>query len=112
MPSVDAEWRNSEFIIKSANLAKAIKDESGTLKKRITFNIYAENIKMQGIGGFELSFEGQKGMSGGPVVDSINGEVVGMLSLGLPSESFVKKKTFAISIEEVLKKCRCLAHNG
>ena len=107
MPSVEAEWRGSELVIRSANLAGVIKDTNGYVKRSVTLNINANDIKMQETRGFELSFGSRVGMSGGPVVDIVSGRVLGMLSLGLPPDSNVKTETFAISIDEI-RKCYSL----
>ena len=105
MPSVSAEWRGSEFVIQSANLAGAMRDIYGSVKRSVTFDISANDIKMHEVRGFELSFGSQVGMSGGPVVDSSTGKVLGMLSVGLPRDLIVKTETFAVSIDEILKRC-------
>lgn len=104
MPSVNAKWRGSELVIQSANLAGATRDMDGSVKRSVTFEINANDIKMHGVQGFELSFGSQVGMSGGPVVDSTTGKVLGMLSVGLPPDSIVKTETFAVSIDEILKR--------
>ena len=105
MPSVDAEWQGIELLVRSANLAGLTRDESGHVKRSVIFDINANDIKMQGVRGFELSFGSQVGMSGGPVVDGDNGRVLGMLSIGLPPDSNVKTETFAVSIDEIRQRC-------
>lgn len=105
MPLVEAEWQRSEFVIRSANLARVTRDMSGIVKRSVTFDVNANDIRMHGVRGFELSFGSQVGMSGGPVVDSSTGKVLGMLSVGLPPDSVVKTETFAVSIDEIWK-CR------
>ena len=105
MPSVEAEWRGSELVIRSASLAAVTKDINGYVKRSVAFEINAKDIKMHGVRGFELSFGSQVGMSGGPVVDSSTGKVLGMLSVGLPPDSNVKTETFAVSIDEIWKCC-------
>jgi hypothetical protein len=105
MPSVDAECRASELVIRSANLLGVTKDISGFIKRSVMLEVNSNDIKMNGVRGFELSFGSQVGMSGGPVVDSDTGKVVAMLSLGLPSDSIVKTQTFAVSIDEILRRC-------
>lgn len=104
MPSVDAEWQGAELMIRSANLTTVTKDKSGYVKHAFRITVNANDIKMHGIWGFELSFGSQVGMSGGPVVDSSTGKVLGMLSLGLPADSNTKTETFAVSIDEIWKR--------
>jgi hypothetical protein len=101
MPSVNADWQGSELVIRSASLAGFNRDMDGCVKRPVTFDINANDIKMHGVRGFELSFGSQIGMSGGPVIDSSTGRVLGMLSVGLPPDSTFKTETFAISIDEI-----------
>ncbi len=105
MPKVNAEWQSSELIIQSASLASVARDMCGFVKRLLTPNIDANDIKMHGVRGFELSFGSQVGMSGGPVVDSATSRGLGMLSVGLPPDSDAKTETFAVSIDEILKRC-------
>jgi hypothetical protein len=104
MPNVNARWRGLELVIQSASLASVTRDMYGFVKRLLTLNINANDIKMHGVRGFELSFGSQVGMSGGPVVDSATSRVLGMLSVGLPPDSVVKTKTFAVSIDEISKR--------
>jgi V8-like Glu-specific endopeptidase len=102
MPRIDAQWQGRELVIRSANLAQAIQDRDGHVNRSLTLHINANDIKMQGVRGFELSFGSQVGMSGGPVVDIENDRVIGMLSIGLPADVNVKTQTFAVSINEIM----------
>ena len=105
MPLVDAEWQGSELTIRSADLTGLRRDTKGYVKRSLTFEINANDTKMHGVRGFELSFGSRVGMSGGPVVDGRTGNVTGMLSAGLPPDSMEKTQTFAVSIDEILKCC-------
>ncbi|MCF8144780.1 MAG: serine protease [Deltaproteobacteria bacterium] len=102
MPRIDAQWQGRELVIRSANLAQAIQDRDGHVNRSLTLHINANDIKMQDVRGFELSFGSQVGMSGGPVVDIENDCVIGMLSIGLPADVNVKTQTFAVSINEIM----------
>jgi hypothetical protein len=104
MPAVDAQWRGRELRITSVNLERTILDTDGHVKRLLTLHVNANDVKLQGVSGFELSFASQVGMSGGPVVDRDTGEVLGLLSLGLPPDSNVKTETFAVAKEEILKR--------
>ncbi|MDD5558720.1 trypsin-like peptidase domain-containing protein [Candidatus Methylomirabilis sp.] len=103
MPSVQADWQGSELVIRSANLTGAMTDVKGLVKRSVTFNVNANDIKLRGVRGFELGFGSRVGMSGGPVVDNRTGQVLGMLSIGLPQDSEVKTETFVVSIDEIWK---------
>jgi len=105
MPLVSASWQGSELVIRSASLADSRIDMNGRVKRSLTLEINANDITMHGVRGFELSLGSQVGMSGGPVVDSNTGRVLGMLSVGLPPDSAIKKETFAVSIDEISRKC-------
>ena len=106
MPRIDAKWQGQELVIRTADLAQAIQDRDGHVERSLTFHINANDIKMQGVRGFELSFGSQVGMSGGPVVDVENDRVLGMLSIGLPADANVKTRTFAVSIDEIMDRIR------
>ena len=106
MPRIDAQWQGQELVIRTADLAQAIQDRDGHVERSLTLHINANDIKMQGVRGFELSFGSQVGMSGGPVVDVENDRVLGMLSIGLPADANVKTRTFAVSINEIMDRIR------
>jgi hypothetical protein len=106
MPRIDSQWQGRELVIHTADLAQAIQDRDGHVERSLTLHINANDIKMQGVRGFELSFGSQVGMSGGPVVDVINDRVLGMLSIGLPANANVKTQTFAVSIDEIMDRIR------
>jgi len=46
-------------------------------------------------------YGGIKGMSGGPLVKKDTGEVIGMMSFGLPFDKKIKENLFAVSIDEI-----------
>lgn len=104
MPPIDAEWQGSEFVIKSASLAGVMRDMDGFVKPHL-IDINGNDVRMHCVLGLKLSFCSYVGMSGGPVVDSNTGKVIGMLSYGLPRDSSVKTETFAVSINEILSRC-------
>ena len=106
MPRIDAKWQGQELVIRTADLAQVIQDRDGHVERSLTLHINANDIKMQGVRGFELSFGSQVGMSGGPVVYVENDLVLGMLSIGLPADANVKTQTFAVSIDEIMGRIR------
>jgi Trypsin-like peptidase domain len=106
MPSVDAEWQGTELLIRQADLSQLILDRDGHVKRPLTLNINARDVKMLNVRGLELSFGSQIGMSGGPLVSAETGRVLGMLSIGLPPDANVKTQTFAVSIGEVVERIR------
>lgn len=104
MPAVNAQWQGGEFQITSVNLERTVLDIDGHVKRLLALHVNANDVKLQGVRSFELSFGSQVGMSGGPVIDRDNGEVLGLLSLGLPPDSNVKTETFAVSKDEILER--------
>jgi hypothetical protein len=104
MPSIDPRWEGAELKIKSVNLDQTILDRDGQIKRLLTLDVRANDVKMQGVHGFELSFGSRVGMSGGPVVNVDNGEVLGCLSIGLPADFHEKTETFAVAIDEIARR--------
>ena len=105
MPTLSPQWQGSQLTIRSTSLGDVIRDLDGQVKRSVILAVNADDIKMRGVRGFELSIVSQVGMSGGPVLDRSTGRAVGMLSLGLPADSNVKTETFAVSIGEITDRC-------
>ncbi len=103
MPSVDAKWQGTELVIQTADLMNLVLDRGGSVKRLVTLDVNAPDVKMLDVSGLELSFGSQVGMSGGPVIDAETGCVLGMLSIGLPPDVEVKTETFAVSIDEIIR---------
>lgn len=101
MPRADAVWQDDRLLINSITLDNAVRDRSGYIKRLVTLHVDADDVKIHGVHGFELSFGSRVGMSGGPVVDEASGKVFGVLSLGLPVDRHEKTETFAIAIERI-----------
>ncbi len=62
------------------------------------------DINLNGIKVLKLSYGGQRGMSGGPLVVTGTGRVVGLMSFGLPQDVIQKHTLFAVSAEEIIRK--------
>jgi hypothetical protein len=103
MPKLETEWRGNSLWIKSADLHSVVSDRRGFLTRSLLMTVSAADVNVTNVHGFELSFGSRVGMSGGPVVDDDSGEIVGMLSFGLPQDAPVKTQTFAISMEEIFR---------
>lgn len=101
MPKIDARWAKDCLLIESVNLRRAIADRHGFVKSNKILDVNANDIKLNDIKGVELSFPGIIGMSGGPLIRKSTGEVIGLLSIGLPPDVQQKKSLFAISVEEI-----------
>ena len=107
MPKLNGvEWCDGSLRIESADLDPVVSDRSGRVSKDLLLSVQANDVHLEKVKGFELSFASRVGMSGGPVIDATSGELIGMLSIGLPPDAPIKKQTFAISIEQILQIAR------
>ena len=102
MPKIDAKWEGDVLRIAKADLSSVYSDRSGHVERSLVLDVNANDVKMKTVRGFELSFSTCVGMSGGPVVNAENGQVLGMLTFGLPADAEIKTQTFAVSIDEIL----------
>ena len=104
MPRINAGWEGTFFRLYSASLDGVACDADRNIKRCLTINVNANDIRMQNVSGLELSFGSCVGMSGGPVIDKNLNMVVGMLSIGLPPDSAVKSATFAVAAHEIKRR--------
>lgn len=68
--------------------------------------VSATDIKMTNVKGFETSYGGIIGMSGGPLINKQTDEIIGLMSIGLPADIQVKQSLFAVSIDEIKEKIK------
>jgi len=61
------------------------------------------DVKLKGKEVIKLSYGGRKGMSGGPLIRAATGEVIGIMSYGLPQNAVEKDHVFAVSVRELKK---------
>lgn len=101
MPQLEASWNGPVFNITSACLDSSQCDVEGVILQSVTMNVNANDIQLDSVTGFELSFPSRVGMSGGPVISDKTNKAIGMLSLGLPADCDIKKSTFAVSSIEM-----------
>jgi len=104
MPQINAGWEGTSLCIYSVNLRSVASDTEGQIARLVTMTVNANDIKMQNVQGFELSFGSCIGMSGGPVLYKNTNLVVGMLSIGLPPDVSEKTATFAVAAYEIKKR--------
>ncbi len=109
MPSVKADWEDNELRITSCtnNGTEAI--GQGYVKSNKVMHINTADIKMINVKGLETSYGGNKGMSGGPLIDEETNEIIGLMSIGLPANVQNKVSLFAISIEEIKVRMKNIA---
>jgi len=104
MPRLQAIWEADALSIKSASLMSAVCDRDGLIVRRYLCNVKAQDVNLQGIEGYEVSFGSRIGMSGGPLLDAATNDVIGLLSFGLPANATEKTRTFAVSIGEIVRR--------
>lgn len=102
MPPASAEWAHSEIVIRRVDLRDVVIQLEGRVRRLLTFDVNASDVKMRGVSGFDLSFPSHVGMSGGPVLAAGGVEVVGVLSFGLPADERTKTMTFAVSASVIV----------
>lgn len=102
MPVGSAHWEDGSLVIDEADLGRFIEDRVGYIARRLEMTVHANDINLNDVSGYELSFGSKVGMSGGPLVIRDTEDVVGMLSFGLPPDKPIKTNTFAVAIEEIV----------
>ena len=104
MPTTRAEWINEKLVIPSFDLSSVMSNRQGQIKRIFQMDVSTRDVNLDGVSGFELSFGGKEGMSGGPLLSHESSEVVGLMSFGLPVNVRVKSQLFAISTQEILSR--------
>ena len=104
MPALNIIWGPKGLIISSCNYNGTSIVARGHIKSLPIITISANDIKLNNIKGFETSYGGVIGMSGGPLIATETGEIIGLMSIGLPADLKIKKSLFAISLSEILSK--------
>jgi hypothetical protein len=104
MPDLDISWASSGLIISGCNYNVTSVVERGHIKSLTIITILANDINLNNIKGFETSYGGIIGMSGGPLIATETDEIIGLMSIGLPADAKVKKTLFAISLIEIMSK--------
>lgn len=103
MPVLKTLWTKDCLAIEQADLSNAISDRTGVISAVKLLDVKANDVNLNNVKGILLSFSGIAGMSGGPLITMSTGEVVGLMSIGLPPDSKVKTTLLAISAEEIKK---------
>lgn len=104
MPILKVGWGPDGLIISSCNYNGTNAVSCGVLKSYPSITISAKDIKLNDIKGFETSYGGIIGMSGGPLIASETDEIIGLMSIGLPPDLKEKKTLFAISLIEIMSR--------
>jgi len=103
-PRVNLNWNEQgELVVSSFNLDSVISTQEGVIEEVKNICLDKPDVKINGKKYLTLSCSGSKGLSGAPLVKFDTGEIIGLMSYGLPEDVTYKEKLFAISIDEVEK---------
>ena len=103
MPKMNAEWVCGELKIHNFELDSVRSDANGSIRKKLSLHVCSRDVNLEGIQGFETSFGGVEGMSGGPLICANSQKVVGLMSFGLPENEKRKEQLYAISVLELIR---------
>ena len=104
MPNFNKEWGENKIVInKCHNLEDLKKLSEGKIISINNGIVNANDIKIKNKKLIVCGYGGYEGMSGGPLIKKDSGEIIGMMSFGLPPDNKIKNKLFAVSIDEILK---------
>ena len=104
MPRLQATWEANALAIKNCDLMSVTSDMIGKVVNQFMCSVTAQDVNLQGIKGYEVSFGSRIGMSGGPLLDAATNNVLGLLSFGLPPDAAEKTKTFVVLIDEIVRR--------
>lgn len=102
MPKVQATWKAQRLQIEEYGLTSVIADQKGFIKNVGRITLHSNDVNLNNIKVIETSYPGRMGMSGGPLLRAETGEVIGLMSFGLPPDSPIKETVAAISIDEIV----------
>jgi len=103
-PQTTLSWdKQGELIINSFNLDSVISIQEGVIEEIKKISLKSKDVVINEKIYLTLSCGGNTGLSGAPLVKSDTGEIIGLMSFGLPVDVVIKEKLFAISINEVEK---------
>ena len=98
-PKIKGRWKN-KLILEEFNLENSHSDKNGQIVSVKKLSIKSNDLNVKDKVFIKLSFSGNIGMSGGPLISK--NKIIGLMSFGLPADSFVKKEVYAISIREII----------
>jgi len=104
MPITNAHWDNNLLVIDDFNLNNCTSDSTGEIVEIKNVTINKNDVKLKNIKVIQPSFIANQGMSGGPLIS--NNKIIGMMSFGLPTDSYIKEIVFAVSIDEIISKIK------
>lgn len=108
MPSINANWGSVSLIIERVDLQSVMCDQQGVILRKANLSARSKDVNIENINGYEVSFGSKVGMSGGPLLNRDNREVLAMLSFGLPADAVEKTRTFAVAINEITRRLKSI----
>ena len=96
-PKITLSWNNQgELIVSNFDLSLIISLQEGSIIEVKNISLDKPDVKVDNKKYITLSCGGSKGLSGAPLVKSDTGEIMGLMSYGLPEDVTYKKELFAI----------------
>jgi hypothetical protein len=106
-PQATMDWNEQgELIVDNFKLDSIISTQEGVVKEAKCISLNAPDVKINNKKYLTLSCGGNVGLSGAPLIKLDTGEIIGLMSWGLPEDTAQKSKLFAISMDEVEKEIR------
>ena len=99
MPITKAHW-NKKLVIDDYNLEQSKSDKSGLIIDINRVSVSSNDNKINNKLLYKPDFIANMGMSGGPLFKA--NQLIGLMSFGLPADSFIKKEVYAISANEII----------
>ena len=104
MPMVNAAWEDNRLVIHDYHIQECDKsDKLGTINAIKTATVNSIDVKFTNIIVIKPSFPAIEGMSGGPLINKKNDQLVGLMSFGLPANMSKKNEVFAIDVNEIIR---------
>lgn len=100
MPITKAHW-DRKLIIDDYSLENSKSDKTGQILSIKKITVKSNDLNIIDKAFIQPSFVANVGMSGGPLIS--HKKLIGLMSFGLPADSIIKKKVYAISINEIIK---------
>lgn len=101
MPEISIRWENGKLVINGFSLDRVSVIGKGMIKDLKIVDVKSADVNIKNIKCIEVSYGGVVGMSGAPLLDS-NGNVIGMMSIGLPINVPKKETLLAIHAQEIM----------
>lgn len=102
MPEMKASWKRQRLQIAEYGLADVVFDQRGFIRNVGRITLQSNDVNLNNVEVIETSYPGGMGMSGGPLMRAETGEVIGLMSFGLPPDTPIKQAVAAVSIDDIV----------